>query len=170
VRLNIGCTNSGGEKQGANLLLKHVGYPVLPSPSTNFVSLAGGTMGNSTLIKRGTEILVAGNTHYAGATANLMSSTLLCEYNNIKNMSSDRYQLSSNGISNLIKDEVYINSVTDADNVSDANENQSGLLTAESTASLTGEEEILTADAAAGGEEIITLQKSEPVTQETESV
>lgn len=135
-------------------------------------------MGNSTLIRRGTEILVvllvavssialiSGNTHYAGATANLMSSTLLCEYNNIKNMSSDRYQLSSNDISNLIKDEVYINSVTDADNVSDTNGNQSGLITAESTASLTGGEEILTADAAAGGEEIITLQKSEPVTQE----
>lgn len=84
-------------------------------------------MGNSTLIRRATEILVvlfvavssialiSGNTRYAGATANLMSSALLCEYNNIKSMISaqgqvEPYSTASDFVNSDSKNDINIDS------------------------------------------------------------
>ncbi|NLY19414.1 MAG: SH3 domain-containing protein [Clostridiaceae bacterium] len=116
-------------------------------------------MGNSTLVKRGTEILVvlivavsgialiSGNTRYAGATANLMSSALLCEYNNIKSMSSGNNRFKSVDIS-LNNDITYINSEADTGNISGITENQSYPQVTEPTVSLSIKEETFMVNAA----------------------
>lgn len=150
------------EKESGRICLnKHVGNPVLPSPSTNFVSQAGGTMGISTLIRRGTEILVAlivavssialisSNTPYVGTTADLMSSTLLCEYNNIKNITSDQYSDKSNYtakdiLKNANNGDIYINPEFFEGSITDMTLNQADPILADTACTLQSEGEVNT--------------------------
>lgn len=133
-------------------------------------------MGNSTLIKRGTEILVvvivavsgiallSGNARYTGATANLMSSTMLCEYNNIKNAYSVQNRTGSDNTLNH-EDGEYINSETDANNISEGIENKASLTAVKPVELINAEAEITAAgeeSVPAGGGEIDIPQEMEP--------
>ena len=82
-----------------------------------------------------------------GANANLMSSALLCEYNNIKSMSSGNNRFKSVDIS-LNNDITYINSEADTGNISGITENQSYPQVTEPTVSLSIKEETFMVNAA----------------------
>ena len=136
-------------------------------------------MGNSTLIKRATEILVmifvailsialiSDNTRYTGATANLMSSTLLCEYKNIRSMTSVKERVeplsaANDSVNNDNKNDLNIDSnyieditLSDAGNIASVENNTLGGAT-QNDLILTG-----TVDTLAKSEETNTQKSSE---------